>query len=204
MSLIMKPFYWIKDNIIPIELALVLLGLMAGGYSIHVSRTISLETEEHNLLLAFISNLPEESIISQPPVRNRLRDYENARWDWIGHKREIELWRFSYLSRDSCNHNAEAQLLCRHVDFTLRDLQTYLNRAVPGELERILKLTDRQSAAKSLEALAVTGYYAELFDSWEDARSQLEGVVHDNSGRSALSELFNSMNDSHPRRRAGR
>jgi len=90
----------------------------------------------------------------------------------------------------------------RPEEFTLRDLQANLGVILPGELERILKTSDQQSASKCLESLVIAGYYAQLFDSWEDARSQLEEVAHD-PARAALSQMFDNLNSLSPRRRVG-
>ena len=193
---------WIKRNITPIEQGLVVLGIVAAVYSIHVSRTISLEAEEHQLLLTFFSNLSAPSLLSAADLKDKLRDYENARWDWMGHKREIELWRISCFSGNPCEHNAEAQLLCRHTNFTLRELQDDLEKKVPLEVERILSTQDDRSAERNLEALVIVGYYAQIFDSWNDAMSQIEKAVPEPK-RSRISAMVNRIEGSTPRRRAG-
>jgi hypothetical protein len=166
------------------------------------AREIALQTEEHRLLL----QLPSAVSGATGSAKYNLdlwRQYEDARWL----QRTQHLLAFSLPMQVLMYGNfhrpapVSRHVVTRYSIFLLSQLQDDLRRAIPEELERILNITDRRIAAREVARLVVIGFYAKLFDNWEQAERAYRDALVDAKGQEELTTLFRLVESARPRLR---
>ena len=155
-----------------LTLIIALLALYFALKTIHESRDISLESEEHHVLMELASSISANSLVGTQQLDRLLEDYEDARWDAEVHERIKDSRPMRFLMHGNLRAGSEAEryFLSKHSQFLRAQLQKTLAQTIPNELEEIVNLSDEQIAARRLEKLLVIGYYAHRFDSWDSGK----------------------------------
>jgi hypothetical protein len=165
-------------------------------------REIALQTEEHRLLL----QLPLASSDVTGSIKCNLdlwRQYEDARWL----QRTQHLLAFSLpmqvllYGSFSSPPPVSRHVVTKYASFLLSQLQDDLRKSIPVELERIVNLSDQRVAAREVARLVTIGFYAKLFDSWEQGERTYHQALGDPRSQEKLGQLFRLVERAKPRLR---
>jgi hypothetical protein len=183
-----------------LELLFVVLALYLTAYTIHQSRDISLETQEHNLVPEINALRHPESTMNSPSFDAAVRSYESARWALRVKDKLRDNWLMHFFMHGYTDRRpaSERQLLELNVNLSLSHLQQRFTEALPFEIQRILEVQDNGEAGRQLEWLVLAGYYSQSFKSWSDAAARLEALVGDKAKQDRIRKILATVEATRP------
>jgi hypothetical protein len=168
--------------------------LYLAAWSIHDSRDMALEAEEHRMASDFAK---DDESGSTKEIDKIMYEFEVANWN----SRLLALMHDSLPMRIlmhgelQSSREFESKMLVDYRKFELKQFQQNLDQTLPQELEKIIQMSDsnKQRPARKLARILMVGYFAKRFKSCQEGEQNYINLITDPKKREQLVQLFSEI-----------